>query len=150
MHIQKSGPCFTRPLIALAVLVAWSPVQAADEPDISTLTAPGKSVSIGVGATPGSDYNDRARFGLYNGLRPHSVNCWAGFEYNDQNATPGRWINSEGLNLGLDSREIRGSIRQLGDWKVYGEFNELVRQDPRTINTASSLQNTTTPGIRVL
>ena len=118
MHMQKIGQCFSRPLIALAVLAVWSPVQAADDLDISTLTAPGKSVSIGVGGTPGADYNDRARFGLYNGLRPHSVDGLAGFEYIDQNATTGRWINSEGLNLGLNSREIRGSMRQLGDLKI--------------------------------
>jgi MtrB/PioB family decaheme-associated outer membrane protein len=131
-------------IVALSVLAAFEP--AARAQDIGELTGPGSSITIGAGYVSG-DEKDRARFGMFNGLRDHSVNGLLGFTYLNRDNASGRWTAIEGRNLGLDSRELGVSIRQLGDWKFTGEYSELVRHDPRTINTGMAGAGTTTPTI---
>ncbi len=146
-HQKKLG--FSQSVIALAVLAAFGPVRAQEGPDISQLTAPGTSVSLGVGLSTGNA-TDRARFGLYNGLREDRTNGLLGFEYLNTDSASGRWTSIEGRNLGLDSREVRFRVQQLGDWSVSGEYSELVRHDPRTINTGLQGIGTTTPSVQVV
>ncbi len=133
-------------VIALAVLAAYGPAQAQD---IGELTEPGNSVNIGVGALSG-DSKDRATFGMYNGLRDQDVNGLLGFSYNKRNNASGTWITVEGRNLGLDSRELSYSYRRLGDLKFTADYGELVRHDPRTINTRLVGAGTTTPTVSLL
>ena len=133
-------------VIAFAVLAALVPAQAQD---IGELTAPGTSISIGVGAATG-DSKDRARFGMYNGLRDHGTNGLLGFSYLNRDNTSGKWITIEGRNLGLDSRELSFSYRNLGDLKFTADYGELVRHDPRTINTSLVGAGTTTPTVSLL
>jgi MtrB/PioB family decaheme-associated outer membrane protein len=140
---------FSQSVIALAVLAAFSPVRAQEGPDISQLTAPGSSVSLGVGLSTGNA-TDRARFGLYNGLRDNGTHGLLGFEYLNTDSASGRWTSIEGRNLGLDSREVRFRVQQLGDWSVSGEYSELVRHDPRTINTGLQGIGSTTPSVQVV
>jgi MtrB/PioB family decaheme-associated outer membrane protein len=149
MNVPEQHPGLSRTLVALAVLAAFGAARAEDETDVAHLTAPGSSVSVGLGLASGSD-KDRARFGQYNGLRDHSVNGLLGFEYlNHDNAT-GRWTTIEGRNLGLDNRELGLSVRQLGDWKFTADYSELVRHDPRTINTGLQGAGTSTPAVNRL
>lgn len=133
-------------IIALAVLAAYGPAQAQD---IGELTEPGNSVSIGVGVTSGND-KDRARFGMFNGLRDHSVNGLLGFSYLNRDNASGTWITVEGSNLGLDNRELSYSYRRLGDLKFTADYGELVRHDPRTINTSMIGAGTATPRVSLL
>lgn len=141
---------FGQTLIALSVLAAFGPARAADAPDIAQLTAPGtSSVSVGIGGATG-DSKDRARFGLYNGLRKDSAYGLLGFDYVNADDATGRWTIFEGRNLGLDSRELGFTVRQLGEWKLYGQYGELVRHDPRTINTGLVNAGTTTPTVVLL
>ena len=133
-------------VIALAVLAAFGPARAQD---IGELTAPGNSVSVGVGATSGDD-KDRARFGMFNGLRDHDTNGLLGFSYLNRDNASGKWITIEGRNLGLDNRELSYSYRNLGDLKFTADYGELVRHDPRTINTSLVGAGTTTPTVSLL
>jgi len=133
---------FGQTLIALAVLAAFSPAQAQDY-------APESSVSIGLGAASG-DEKDRARFGMFNGLREHNGNGLLGIQYYDRNASSGVWTSFEGRNLGLDNRELGFLQRRLGDWKYSVDYSELVRHDPRTINTGMIAAGTTTPTVVLL
>jgi MtrB/PioB family decaheme-associated outer membrane protein len=149
MNVPKQHPGLSRALVALAVFAAFGAARAEDETDVAQLTAPGSSVSVGVGVTSGSN-KDRARFGQYNGLRDHSVNGLLGFEYLNRDNATGRWTTIEGRNLGLDSRELGLSVRQLGDWKFTADYSELVRHDPRTINTGLQGAGTSTPAVNRL
>lgn len=146
-HAQDHGSSKT--LIALAVIAAISPARAADSPDISLVAAPSSYVSGGIGLSTGND-KDRARFGLYNGLRQNSVNGLFDFGYLHHDSESGRWITFEGRNLGLDNREISVSARQLGEWRFTSEYSEIVRHDPRTINTGLTGAGSTTPTVNLL
>ena len=146
MTTSKEFCVFSRTAIALAVLAAFAPARAQD---IGQLTAPGNSVSVGVGVASG-DEQDRARFGMFNGLRKNDYHGLVGFSYLDRDAASGKWVTLEGRNLGLDNREVSFSYRKLGDLKLWGEYSELVRHDPRTINTGLIGAGTTTPTVVLL
>lgn len=143
MNTVKQQPALSQTLIALAVLAAFGPARAQD---IGELTAPGNSISIGAGVVSGND-KDRARFGLYNGLRNHSVNGLLGFEYLNRDDATGTWTKAEGRNLGLDSREFSFSREKQGDWKFNAGFSEIVLQNQRTINTGMTGAGSTTPTV---
>jgi MtrB/PioB family decaheme-associated outer membrane protein len=132
-------------LVALAACAAFGPAQAQE---IDQLTAPGTSVSVGIGVSSG-DEKDRARFGLFNGLRKHDTNGLLGFSYMNRDASTGKWLSVEGRNLGLDNREFGISYRQLGDMKLWGDYSEIVRHDPRTFNSGLLGAGTTTPTVVV-
>ncbi len=134
---------FTQTVLAVAVLAAFGPARAQD---IGEVAAPGNSISVGVGAASG-DEKDRARFGMFNGLRTQDFHGLVGFSVLDRDSASGKWFTVEGRNLGLDNREVSFSYRKLGDLKLWGEYSELVRHDPRTINTGLIGAGTTTPTV---
>ncbi|MCC7258403.1 MAG: MtrB/PioB family decaheme-associated outer membrane protein [Gammaproteobacteria bacterium] len=125
---------------------AFAPAHAQD---IGELTGPGSSVSVGIGAASG-DEKDRARFGMFNGLRKHDYVGLFGFSLVNRDSSSGRWFSFEGRNLGLDNRELSFSYRQLGDFKVWADYGELVRHDPRTINTGLMGAGTANPAVAIL
>ena len=133
-------------LVAIAVCAAFGPASAQE---IEQLTAPGNSISVGIGAASG-DQRDRARFGMFNGLRTEDYHGLLGFSIVNRDAATGKWSSVEGRNLGLDNRELSFSYRRLGDMKLWGEYSELVRHVPRTINTGLVGAGTTTPTVVVL
>ena len=142
---QRVG--FGHTTIALAMLAALGSARAQD---IGEHTAPGgTSVSVGAGVASG-DEKDRARFGMFNGLRKNDVNGLLGFSYNDRDAASGKWFSIEGRNLGLDNRELGFSYRHLGDMKLWGEYSEITRHDPRTINTGVIGVGSTAPTVTLL
>ena len=131
---------FSQTLIALAVLSAFGPAFAQDAP------APQSSVTVGGGATSG-DQQDRARFGLFNGMREDSGYGLFDFTYLNRDAAAGLWTTIEGRNLFLDSREVSFTTRKLGDWKISAGYSEILRSEPRTINTGMQGAGTTTPTV---
>ncbi len=146
MTTSKQYLGISQTVIALAVLAAFGPARAQD---IADLTAPGNSMSVGLGVASG-DEKDRARFGMFNGLRTQQGHGLIGFSYLDRDAASGKWFTLEGRNLGLDNREVGFSYRKLGDMKLWGEYSEIVRHDPRTINTGLIGAGTTTPTVQLL
>lgn len=129
MKTTEQRPRFTQTLIALAVLAAIGQAQAQD-------ATPQSSVSVGAGAVSG-DSSDRARFGLFNGMREDRGYGLLDFTYLGRDAGSGMWTTIEGRNLGLDTRELGVTVRKLGDWKVTADYSELVRYNPYTINTSA-------------
>src|SRR5438105_1296868 len=119
---------FSQTLIVLALTAAFSPVHAQD------VSLPQSWVSVGAGWVSG-DSKDRARFGMFNGMREHDFYGLLDFEYLNRNPETARWTAITGRDLGLDTREAFFSTRKLGDWKVFGGYSEIERFDPRTINT---------------
>ena len=135
-------------LVALAVAALVFPVQA-QQVGGGIATLPENSVSIGLGVASGEEA-DRARFGLFNGLRKHDANLLFGFNYTSREEASGRWMSFEGRNIGLDNRELSYTYRWLGDLKFTADYGELVRHDPRTINTSLSGAGTPTPVVTLL
>jgi MtrB/PioB family decaheme-associated outer membrane protein len=134
---------FSRTLIALAVLSALGQTAHAQE------AAPQSSVSIG-GLYVSGDEADRARFSIYNGLREHSGYGLFDFSWVNRDAASGLWMSVDGRNLFLDTRELNGTWRRLGDWKVVADYSEIIKYSPYTINTGMTGAGTTAPQINRL
>ena len=138
MKTSKQHLGFRQTLIALAVLSAFGPAAAQE------VAAPQNSVTIG-GTYANGDSQDRARFGLYNGMREDSSYGLFDFTYLNRDAATGLWTTIEGRNLFLDTRELTFTTRKLGDWKLTAGYNEILRSEPRTINTGMQGAGTSTP-----
>jgi len=132
----------SRTVIALAVLAAFGQAQAQE-------ATPSSSVSIG-GAYVNGDSPDRARFGMYNGMREDNGYGLLDFLYSKRDPVAGLWTSIEGRNLFLDTREVNFTARKLGDWKISADYSELVRNSPYTINTGLQGAGTTTPTVVLL
>jgi len=145
MKTPKKQFRFSQKLLALIVLAAFGPAHA-EEDEVAQLVHPESSVSAGLGAATG-DSKDRTVFGQYNGLRKDSGNLLLDINVVKLQDATGLWTNLEGHNLGLDNRELRFSQNKQGDWKYSVEYSELVRRDPRTINTGLLNAGTTTPTV---
>jgi len=144
MNTSKKTLGLSQTAVALAMAAGFPFAYAQEGGGVAP--APENSVSVGIGVTSGDSY-DRTRFGLYNGLRDHDANGLFGFNYSNRDAASGRWLTIQGHNIGLDSREFGLSYRRLGDMKVNVDYSELVRHDPRTINTSLQGAGSTTPVI---
>jgi MtrB/PioB family decaheme-associated outer membrane protein len=142
----KSQFSFTRNIICLSLVAAYGLAQAEDDLDIAKLTKPESTVSVGAGAVSGDD-KDRALLGIYNGLRDNRGYGLLDVSVIRRDDATGTWTTLQGSNLGLDNREIGFAQQKQGDWKYFVDYNEMVRHDPRTINTALQGSGTTTPTV---
>ena len=145
MKIPKQQFCFSKKLLVLSVLAAFGSAHA-DEEEVAQLIKPDSSVSVGLGAATG-DSKDRAIFGQYNGRRLDSSYLLLDIDVVKRDDALGLWTNFQGSNLGLDNQELSFSQNKQGDWKYSVEYSELVRRDPRTINTGMLNAGTTTPTV---
>jgi MtrB/PioB family decaheme-associated outer membrane protein len=144
MNASRKNLLPSRTLVALAVAAAWSTVQAQD---IGELTAPGgSSVSVGVGVASG-DERERARFGMFNGLRERDTNLLLGIRYEQPWSASGTGLKVEGRNLGLDNRDLSVVYRRIGEFKFNADYSEITRHDPRTVNTSMQGVGSTTPTV---
>lgn len=113
------------------------PVAAVHEvsDEVAELIRPaGGVVSVGVGHVFGDD-KDRALFGQYSGWRKDDSALLLDGSYTRRNEVSGFWSSFDFRNLGLDNREFGLSFSRQGDWRAALEYSELVRHEPRTINT---------------
>ncbi|HXZ49834.1 MAG TPA: MtrB/PioB family decaheme-associated outer membrane protein [Usitatibacter sp.] len=141
MKAKRQIPC-SRTLMALAMLGVFGPAWA-DENAVAQLANPDEGwVSIG-GAGVSGDSKDRSLFGQYNGLRKDDAYLMLDFGYVKRDPATGTWTIVEGRDLGLTTREVRGQYGPQGNWKIFGEYSELTRYYPRTVNT--SMQGAGTP-----
>lgn len=135
-------------ILALVVLAAFGTAHAEDD-DVARLVNPESSVSAGLGVTTGNSM-DRTIFGQYNGLRNNNTNLLLDFNVIKLQKEEGLWTKFDGYNLGLDNRELNFSQEKQGDWKYSFGYREMVRHDPRTINTGLQNAGTATPTVMSL
>ena len=140
---QCSG--FRQTLIALAAVAACASVYAQDS-EIKQLTSPESSITLGGGAVTGLR-RDRALMGQYNGLRDYNGYFQLDVDINKRDDATGTSMTVKGRNLGLDSRDLSFTHEKQGDWKYGLDYSELVRHDPRTVNTGMTGAGTTTPNV---
>jgi MtrB/PioB family decaheme-associated outer membrane protein len=134
--------------MALAMLAVFGPAWAGDDA-VTELSRPSSEVSVGVAGVSG-DRQDRSLFGQYNGLRKDDAYLMLDFDWVRRDDATGTWTIVEGRNLGTTSRELRAQYGPQGNWKVYGEYWELTRYYPRTVNSGSEGLGTTNPLINRL
>ncbi|WP_292932642.1 MtrB/PioB family decaheme-associated outer membrane protein [Noviherbaspirillum sp.] len=149
MKISKQHLGVSQTAIALALLAAFGPARADDGQSVAELTTPSSFVSVGAGAVSG-DSKDRALFGQYNGMRDNSAYGLLNFDYLKRDDATGTWLQFNGTDLGLSTRELGFRYDKQGDWKVKAGYSELERIYPRTINTGMTGVGTSTPTINRL
>jgi len=153
MTISTSLPRAGRIAIAAMAALLAGPSLAQDNKSAITRETdlvPENSISVGVEHASG-DQTDRARSGMFNGLRKHDTNGLLDFNYTNRAAGgDGRWLILEGRNLGLDNREASATWRGLGDFNLKGGYSEITRHDPRTINTGETGIGSTNPQVNFL
>lgn len=143
MKTLQTRPGFSLKIVVLALLAAFGSAHAADD-EIAALIRPDSSVSIGAAGVTGAE-NERSFFGQYNGLRRQDAYLLLDLDVIKRDDATGTWTTFQGRNLGLDTREIRFGQQKQGDWKYSFEYDEMIRRDPRTINTSLVGAGSTAP-----
>jgi len=139
---------FSKSLVALAVLAACTPVLA-DDAEIAQLTQPSSSVTVGAAGVSGNQ-SDRSIFGQYNGLRANNAYLLLDVDMARRDNASGTTFYFKANNLGLDNRDVSFSYERQGNWKIGGEYSELVHRELRTINTGMQGAGTATPTVTLL
>ena len=105
------------------------------------------TVSAGVGFVDGSRA-DRALFGQYNGLRnDRNLFGLLDLEYSLRNPEALSWVDFQGSNLLLDTRELHLVWKKPGHWKFTANYGELMHVNPYTANTGLIGAGSTTPQV---
>lgn len=141
MSTGKPDRRFGRAALALALLAAFGAAHAEEDEVVTE-----KSVTAGVGVVSGDD-KDRALFGQYNGLRPDRAYGLLDFDYYRRDDAKGAVVRFSGTDLGRENRELHFLWKRQGNWKLTADYSELVRRDPRTVNTAMLGWGSTAPQI---
>lgn len=149
MDLTKQGTDLGRAVLAAALLAAFGAASADDADDLARLTQLTSEVSIGAAAASGSGAS-RTLFGQYNGLRARDFNLLLDFDFTRRDDQTGTWTLIRARNLGLDTPELGFTLNRQGDWKVSASLDEIVKHDPRTINTAMVGAGTTAPTVVLL
>ena len=149
MNAARISAATTRALATLAVLAAAGSAHADEAEDAAKLTRPDSSASAGLGSISGNQ-RDRSIFGMYNGMREKGSYLLLDLDYVTRNNETGYWTRLWGRNLGLDNREMGVSFEQQGNWRFDADYSELVRHDPRTLNTGVTGIGTTTPRVNLI
>jgi MtrB/PioB family decaheme-associated outer membrane protein len=149
MKTSKQNIVMRQTLLAVAVLAAVGQARAQMSEEVRQLTTPDSSISVGAAGVSG-DSKDRAQFGMFNGMREHDAYLLLDLDYARRDNATGTWMTVYGRNLGLDNREFRAGMQKQGDWKVFGEYNEITRHSPFTVNTGMLNAGSTTPVVVAL
>jgi len=131
---------FSRCALVAAMLAAFPVAQAQEG------SATEGSVTVGVGTVSG-DSRDRSIFGQYNGLRVDGLHGLLDFDYYRRDDEAGTVAKFRGIGVLGENRELHFLWKRQGDWKLAFDFGELVRRDPRTINTGLIGAGTTIPQV---
>lgn len=137
---------FSQTVLSLAVMAALSPAYAEDTELSEYLSPDVKSVTAGAGLTAGNKQN-RALFGQYTGWSEHPEALLLDFQYVARDDATGFWTRASGRNLGQNDREIGFSQEKQGDWKYSIDYSEIVRRDPRVLNSAMQGAGSATPTV---
>jgi MtrB/PioB family decaheme-associated outer membrane protein len=114
-----------------AALAGAAGLALAQDAEVAELITPESSVSIGAGYWT----KDRPRLGIYDGM-----NKDGGYGLLDasivrrDNAT-GTWLRLDAMNLGLETRELRGEWQRQGDIGAFIEYSRIPRENPYTFLT---------------
>ena len=127
---SRKHPVF--PLTLAALLAAFGSAGAAEGDDITQLTQPESTISLGAAYVD----SDGARFGQYTGMNESGGYGLLDADIAKRDDATGTWLKLTGRNLGLDNRELKLEHDRQGDWGYYLDFSQTPRYEPYTVNTA--------------
>lgn len=120
-------------LTALATAMAaiyTQPVIAADE-DLTSLTKPTSSLTVGVGHWNG----EREQFGIFDDIRSDETILLLDGDIRQRDDATGTWMTGRFRDLGIDTRDAQLRYERQGDWGVGLEYYQIPRVAPYTVNT---------------
>ncbi len=120
--------------IAAAMLAAYRPAGAAEVDEVTELSKPESSISVGANYLS----HNNQRLGQYTGMRDEGTYGILDFNLLNRDDDTGTWFKIDGRNLGLDNRELRFEHTRQGDWGYFVEFSQTPRYSPYTVNTGLS------------
>jgi len=130
-----------------AVLATFGSAVAAEVDEVTALSRPESTVSVGLGNVT----TDNQRFGQYtglnqtgNGLSERGTYGLLDVDLVQRDDATGTWLTLSGRNLGLDDRELRFEHNRQGDWGYFVDFSQTPRFDPYTVTTRLTGIGTTT------
>lgn len=131
---MKTLPRYTiRPsALTMALLALSVPALAAEPDEVTELSKPESSISLGIGYAS----DDSRRFGQYTGITEEGGYGLVDISIANRNDDTGTWMLLEGRNLGLDNRDLRFEHRRQGDWGYFLEYSQIPRFEPFTPTTA--------------
>ena len=127
---NKKNSCLV--MLITASLTAGMPTANAADDEVLQLTTPQNWVEAGLGFVPDTN----SRFGQYRGLNEAKVYPLLNFDYTQLNKQDATMSRLTGVNLGLDSRELRYEYGKQGDWRINLDVNQIPRQETFGVSTA--------------
>jgi MtrB/PioB family decaheme-associated outer membrane protein len=116
--------------LAAALASTYGTVLAQDN-EVSRLTTPESSISVGIGNWSG----DRHQQGIYDGMREGKAYGFLDLNLVKRDNATGTWFVLQGQNLGLDVPELSAEWLRQGDIGVSLGFSRIQRDNPLTFNT---------------
>lgn len=111
--------------ISAALLAAYGPLHAADD-EVSALTEPDSSISVGFGHWS----KDRPHQGIYDGMRDNGGYGLLDADIVKRDDTTGTWYTFSGRNLGLENRDFKAEYLRQGNIGASIEYSRTLRDNP--------------------
>ena len=122
---NKFNPCLSRTVLAASIAAIWVAGQSAawaqDAAELRSLTRPGNTVELGVGFTSANSF----KFGDYTGMNDKGAYLISNVELNHRNEANTHYFSLTGLNLGLDSRNLKLEGGEQGNYGLSLEYDEI-------------------------
>lgn len=123
---------FALTAVASGLLLAFGPIHAQDADEVSRLSRPESTISVGIGHVG----DDAHRLGEYTGKNTGGNYFIGDADINVREDATGTWWRFKARNLGLDNRDVRADYEKQGDLAFFLEYGELTHYDPITFTTA--------------
>jgi MtrB/PioB family decaheme-associated outer membrane protein len=128
--MKNINTTFRLTAVAAALVAAYGPAFAADD-EISALTKPDSSISVGAGYWS----NDRQQLGIYDGMRDDGTYGLVDFDIAKRDDASGTWYIFKGERLGLDSRKLEAEVQHQGNIGAFINYSRIPREHPLTIRS---------------
>jgi MtrB/PioB family decaheme-associated outer membrane protein len=136
------------PLLAAALLsLGYGDVRAEESSEVLELKSPVNVIIVGAGRMSSGD--NSMRFSQYSGISD-DISMLHELAISRRNDLTGLWTTVSARNVGLDTRELKASVRKQGSWSYALNFNEIVRNDPYIIHTGMTGVGTTSPTVNLI
>ncbi len=107
------------------------------------------AVTIGAAAISG-DNAERSLFSQYRDWRDREAMLRLDLDFVRREEATGTWLHMVARDLGLKTPEFRIRHERQGQWKLFVDFNSMVRNYPRTIHTGLAGAGGTNPIVSLL
>lgn len=147
LHASGLGRVFAA---AFALGAPAAGAQASPNDALQRLISPDiTAVTIGA-ATVSGDNQERSLFSQYRDWRDREALLRLDLDFVRREEATGTWLSMVARDLGLKTPEFRMRHERQGLWKLFVDFNSMVRNYPRTIHTGLDGAGSTNPVVSLL